>query len=87
MSKKNQQDQVDAKSIKEYENAQRAKNAAPQIDELMDIDEWWARRSSALNQPNHIKEILKADANGRKVSGKQTADKWDWAARQFGLTF
>jgi hypothetical protein len=87
MSKKNQENQIDAQSIKEYENAQRIKNTPMPPLELVDMDEWWAKRAPALSQPSHIKEILKADAAGRKISGKQTVERWDWAARQFGLTF
>lgn len=77
------------KSIKEYEKSQReaAKSQIEQkTEEAISFDQWWLDRSGSLNQPQYIKEILKADAKGRGLSGKQTADKWDWAARQFGLS-
>lgn len=75
------------KSIKEYEMAQRAKvQELATVDVVVDFDQWWADRAAVLKQPAHIKEILKVDAKARGVSGKQSLDKWDWAAKQFGLS-
>lgn len=76
----------DVESIKEYEKAKRAKTKPAEEVRVIDFDQWWAERSSALKQPSHIREILKADAGARGLVGKQPSDKWDWAARQFGLT-
>jgi hypothetical protein len=76
-----------SKSIKEYERAQRAKAQEPAaISVVVDFDQWWSDRAAALKQPAHIKEILKVDAKARGVSGKQPLEKWDWAAKQFGLS-
>lgn len=85
MSNKNKQ-KVDMKSIKEYEKAQRSlvKNEAPNTQEIS-FDQWWADRSAALKQPPYMKEIIQADFKGRGLSLKHTAEKWDWAAKQFGL--
>lgn len=75
------------KSIKEYEKSQRqAAQKFVEVVETVDFDQWWADRSAALKQPAHIKEILKADAMARGLTGKQQKEKWDWAARQFGLS-
>lgn len=76
-----------AKSIKEYEMAQRAKaQGTADVNVVVDFDQWWADSAAVLKQPAHIKEILKVDAKARGVSGKQSLDKWDWAAKQFGLS-
>jgi hypothetical protein len=84
MAKKNSEN-IDMKSIKEYERAMRSKAVQPS-EEKVEFDSWWATRSPVLNQPNHLKEILKADAKARGLGKEETLDRWDWAARQFGLT-
>lgn len=76
---------IEAQSIKEYERALRAKVESP-LEEKIEFESWWAKRASLLNQPNHIKEILKADAQARGLKKEDTVERWDWAARQFGLT-
>ena len=76
---------IDLKSIKEHERAKRALIVTENEIKSVDFDQWWADRSAALKQPPHLKEILKVDAAARGVTGKQAFEKWDWAARQFGL--
>lgn len=81
-SKKN----VDMKSIKEHEKKQRAKLAQQQeVVEDIDFDQWWAEKTAILKQPPYMKEIVRVDAAARGITGKQPIDKWDWAAKQFGL--
>jgi len=85
MSNKNKQ-KVYMKSIREYEKAQRAQ--LPQKEdsiELMPFDQWWADNSSSLKMAQHMKEIVRADFRGRDIHGLNTKEKWDWAARQFGI--
>jgi hypothetical protein len=77
---------VDMKFIKEHEKKQRAKIAAHQDeDRCIDFDQWWIEKATTLKQPQHIKEILRVDAAARGLTDKQSIDKWDWAAKQFGL--
>jgi hypothetical protein len=33
-----------------------------------------------------MKEIIQADFRGRGLIAKYPAEKWDWAAKQFGLS-
>lgn len=79
------------KAIKEYEKSQReaAQKLASNQEEtkLVDFDQWWLERANVIKQPQYIKEILKADAKGRGLTGNQSYEKWDWAAKQFGLSF
>jgi hypothetical protein len=80
----------DMDSIKEFERQKRqklldSKKSEPAKEKELDFNSWWAKRSAVLNSPNHLKEILKADAKARGVDGLQTMDKWDWAAKMFGL--
>jgi hypothetical protein len=85
MSNKSKQ-KIDMKSIKEYEKAQRSlvKNETPNNQEIP-FDQWWADRSAILKQPPHMKEIIHADFKGRGLTAKHAVEKWDWAAKQFGL--
>ena len=83
MAKKNQE--VDMQSIKEYERAMRAKTEQPEENKV-EFDQWWVIRSTELKQPVHIKEILRADAKARGLAKEESVSRWDWAAKQFGLT-
>lgn len=85
MSNKNKP-QVDFKSIKEYEKAQRAASLNEQKAESMSFDQWWANKNLGTKLPPHLKEILKADAKGRGLADSCEPDQWDWAAKQFGLS-
>lgn len=78
---------IDIAAIKEYERQQRLKAPPVPQEEKIDFEQWWLIRSPTLGQPSHVKDILKADARGRKLSSKETMERWDWAARQFGLKF
>lgn len=79
--------QIDMESIKAYERSMRANQEPSKSEEIMDFDTWWAMRQPLLKQPQHLKEILKADSKARGLLVKESMDRWDWAARQFGLTF
>lgn len=83
MAKK--KDGVDMQSIKEYEKAMRAKAEQPD-EQKVEFDQWWVLRSAELKQPVHIKEILRADAKARGLAKEEPVARWDWAAKQFGLT-
>lgn len=87
MSSKNKQ-KVDMKSIKEYEKSMRseAPKAAPEASPIVSFDEWWLNTLASAKLHPSMKEILKADAKGRGLEGQQTAEKWNWAAKQFGLS-
>ncbi len=76
---------LDAKAIKEMEKARRA----PVVETVakVDFDFWWASRKDQIKQPQHMKEILAADARGRGLSKKETMESWDNAVRAFGLKF
>lgn len=78
------------KSMKEYEKAQRETAAkltnAEKSPVEIDFDQWWIEKSHLIKQPSYIKEILYADAKGRGLVGKQTSEKWDEAAKLFGLS-
>jgi len=78
---------VDIAAIKEYERQQRLKSPPLKQEEKIDFEQWWLIRSPILEQPSYIKDILKADAKGRKLDTHETVERWDWAARQFGLKF
>lgn len=85
MSNKNKQ-KVDMKSIKEYEKAQRSTLKVEDSKvEVVNFDHWWASRSSTVKLAPHMKEIVHADFKGRGLEQLNTMEKWDWAARQFGL--
>lgn len=84
MSNKNKP-QVDLKSIKEYEKAQRASSSNEKKTELVSFDQWWANKNLGAKLPSHLKEILKADAKGRGLADLSDSEQWDWAAKQFGL--
>jgi len=85
--KKNKQESLepDLKAIAEFEKAQRKSASKKDLDSAVDFDQWWTERASVLNQPAHIKEILRADAKGRGLGKKETMERWDWAAKMFGL--
>lgn len=92
MSKKTKKTAKDKEmnSIKEFEKAKRqklleSKKPEPAKEISIDFNAWWAKRSAALNVPNHLKEIIKADAKARGVDGEHPIEKWDWAAKMFGL--
>lgn len=85
MSNKNKP-QVDLKSIKEYEKAQRAASPNVQKAESISFDQWWADKSMGTKLPSHLKEVLKADAKGRGLADLSEPEQWDWAAKQFGLS-
>jgi len=75
----------DLKAIADFEKSQRKNNVKKEVDSLVDFDKWWAERSSVLCQPAHMKEILRADAKGRGLANKESMERWDWAAKMFGL--
>lgn len=77
--------QPDLKAIAEFEKSQRKKNIKKDIESTVDFDKWWAERSLSINQPAYMKEILRADAKGRGLDKKETMERWDWAAKMFGL--
>ena len=71
-----------------YERQQAAKDVPQEsAAELVEFEIWWAARVGQLKQPVHVKDIMKADAKGRGLTGLQPMDKWDWAARKYGLNF
>jgi predicted HTH transcriptional regulator len=49
-------------------------------------EEWYLMREEQINRPKHFKEILKVDARARGLNKKELVERWDWAARQFGLS-
>ena len=55
--------------------------------ELLTFDEWWMSREQDVNKPKHYKDILRVDAKARGLEKKELAERWDWAAREFGLIF
>lgn len=59
--------------------------ASPEV--LLSFDDWWMLREQAIGKPKHYKEILRVDSRARGLQKKDTLDRWDWAARQFGLSF
>jgi hypothetical protein len=67
-----------------HQNVAVSKVVAP---ELLTFDEWWMSREQEINKPKHYKEILRVDAKARGLEKKELAERWDWAARQFGLVF
>lgn len=56
-----------------------------QEEKAMSFEEWWLLRETDINKPNYYKEILKADFKARGLHKLEKTDKWDWAAKQFGL--
>ena len=48
-------------------------------------DEWWMSREQAIAKPKYYKEIIRVDAKARGLGKLETSDRWDWAAKQFGL--
>lgn len=84
MSNKRQQ-KVDMKSIKEYEKAQRSQVLKEDTVEAIGFDQWWADNSSNFKLAPYMKEIIRADFRGRGLEGLNTNDRWNWAAKQFGL--
>jgi len=78
--------QVDWAAIAELEKGLHKQDQPLVIeDKQVSFDDWWLAREAKLNKPLFYKEILKADFGGRGLSKKETMDRWDWAARQFGL--
>jgi hypothetical protein len=77
---------VDWAAIAELEKKMH-KEDKPMVVESKSVsfDDWWLAREAELNKPLFYKEILKADFSGRGLSKKETMDRWDWAAKQFGL--
>lgn len=49
------------------------------------FDEWWMMREQSINKPKYYKDIIRVDAKARGLGKKELVEKWDWAARQFGL--
>jgi hypothetical protein len=85
----NEEQLVDIAAIKEYERSQKEKNAPEETpkQELLEFDQWWDMRKNTIDQPSYIKDILRVDAKARKLSKLEPIERWDWAARQFGLKF
>lgn len=86
-NKKNKQESLDLdlKAIADFEKNKRKQKTTTHTDDVVDFDKWWAERSNNIKQPSHVKEILKADARGRGLGPKETMERWDWAAKMFGL--
>ena len=85
MSNKNKQ-KVDMASIKEFEKAQRSKVQKEEAPtQSVSFDQWWADSAASLKIAPSLKEVLRADFKGRSVEGLNTKERWDWAAKQFGL--
>jgi hypothetical protein len=53
--------------------------------EVITFEDWWLMREQQLNKPYHYKEILRVDFKARGLGKKELLEKWDWAAKQFGL--
>lgn len=85
MSNKNKA-KVDMKSIREYEKAQRSQVIKEDAVEAIGFDQWWADNSSNLKLAPYMKEIIRADFRGRGLDGLNENDKWNLAAKQFGLS-
>ena len=61
--------------------------AVPATEEKVDFSYWWVLRKDAIKQLDHLAEILKADAKGRGLAELEPLERWDWAARKFGLNY
>jgi hypothetical protein len=72
----------------EKQSLETAKQSEPLIQSepvSLSFEDWWLLRESALNKPQHYKEILKADFGARGLGKKEPLERWDWAGKQFGL--
>jgi Zn/Cd-binding protein ZinT len=81
---------IDSAAIKEYERKNKAKalaDAQVVAEVLVDFDQWWSVRFPVLGQPSHLKDVLRADFKARKLNKLESLERWDWAARVFGLKF
>jgi hypothetical protein len=95
MSKKNRNNResrdITMDAVKAFEASLKQAAKEPESETLSDntvsYDEWWATRNQMLKQPQHIKEILLKDARARGLDKMETMDRWDWAARTYGLKF
>lgn len=89
MSKKYKQikgNEMDA--VKAYEaSLKKVVEVTIEPERKIGFDEWWAARNPQLEQPNHVKEILLKDAKARGLTKTETMERWDWAARTYGLKF
>lgn len=56
-----------------------------QEEKALSFEEWWLLREKDIDKPNYYKEILKADFKARGLQKLEKTDRWDWAAKQFGL--
>lgn len=93
MSRKNKKIEAEQeqlmKDIKEMEKRAReeALQALPQEekkDESCLFDAWYAMRASQI-PGRHMKEILRADFEGRGLGNKETIAKYDMALEKYGV--
>lgn len=54
-------------------------------DAKIDFDTWWMMRVDEFNVPAYLKEVVRADFKGRKMSKLEFPEDWDIAAEKFGL--
>lgn len=77
---------VDITAIKEYERQLAEQNQpVKEPEELIEFEQWWSLVGSKLGQPPYVKGILKVDAKARGVKDLETMERWNWAAKQYGL--
>jgi hypothetical protein len=87
MAKKRDKDEtMEAMRAFERELAENAPQET-QSEQTLTFEEWWAAAGRLLGQPNHVREILQADARGRGLTGKHTKEAWDSAAKAYGIRF
>lgn len=77
-----------AKEIKAMESQKRAqamKSApAPAVEQKVHFDGWYALRGQFIPK-QHMKEILRADFNGRGLSDMESVARYDAALVKYGV--
>ena len=79
MSKKNKREQLMA-PVETTE----PEVVAPQEDNRVEFDSWWASRATRI-PAHHHKEVIRADFRGRKLSHMETMETYDAALKAYGV--
>jgi len=68
----------------ESEKRDKAMKKVEKKEEKVSFDAWWMTRSARIPR-NHMKEIIKADFRGRKLSNEEKTEDYDKALAAYGI--
>ena len=84
VDQKDLMEEIKKMEAEKREKAMKSAQPKKKKDEKMSFDAWWMLRAAKIPR-GHMKEVIRADFKGRKLSDKEMAEEYDKALAAYGL--